>query len=68
VLEIFALFMLLGCFSTLLIKETKRKTLEELSGDEDAASFTSSNMSVRDASSGGEGGVMRKEHGTADFV
>ncbi|KOS17398.1 Inorganic phosphate transporter PHO84 [Escovopsis weberi] len=35
VLEIFALFMLLGCFTTLLIPETARKTLEELSGEDD---------------------------------
>lgn len=34
VLEIYALFMLLGCFSTLCIKETKRKTLEELAGED----------------------------------
>lgn len=31
VLEIFALFMLLGIFTTLLIPETKRRTLEEIS-------------------------------------
>lgn len=31
VMEIFALFMLLGIFSTLLIPETKRMTLEEIS-------------------------------------
>lgn len=31
VMEIFALFMLLGIFTTLLIPETKRKTLEEIS-------------------------------------
>jgi MFS transporter, PHS family, inorganic phosphate transporter len=37
VLEIYALFMLLGCFSTLLIPETARKTLEELSGEDDYA-------------------------------
>ncbi|KAF4004308.1 Inorganic phosphate transporter PHO84 domain protein [Saccharomyces cerevisiae] len=30
VMEIFALFMLLGIFTTLLIPETKRKTLEEI--------------------------------------
>jgi PHS family inorganic phosphate transporter-like MFS transporter len=30
VMEIFALFMLLGCFTTLLIPETKRMTLEEV--------------------------------------
>jgi len=33
-LEIFALFMLTGIFSTLLIPETKGKTLEELSGED----------------------------------
>ncbi|KAG5931489.1 acid phosphatase pho5 [Claviceps sorghi] len=37
VLEIYALFMLLGCFTTLLIPETKRKTLEELCGEDDYA-------------------------------
>lgn len=37
VLQIFALFMLLGCFTTLLIPETARKTLEELSGEDDYA-------------------------------
>jgi PHS family inorganic phosphate transporter-like MFS transporter len=37
VLEIYALFMLLGCFSTLLIKETTRKTLEELAEEDDYA-------------------------------
>ncbi|GMM37414.1 phosphate transporter [Saccharomycopsis crataegensis] len=31
VMEIFALFMLLGIFTTLLVPETKRKTLEDLS-------------------------------------
>ncbi|KUI60719.1 Repressible high-affinity phosphate permease [Cytospora mali] len=35
VLQIFALFMLAGVFSTLMIKETKRKTLEELTEDDD---------------------------------
>jgi MFS transporter, PHS family, inorganic phosphate transporter len=33
VMEIFALFMLLGTLTTLLIPETKRKTLEELAGE-----------------------------------
>ncbi|RKL15309.1 Repressible high-affinity phosphate permease [Fusarium oxysporum] len=37
VLEIYALFMLLGIFTTLLIPETARKTLEELSGEDDYA-------------------------------
>ena len=35
VLQIYALFMLLGVGSTFLIKETKRKTLEELAGEDD---------------------------------
>jgi len=33
-LEIFALFMLTGVLSTLLIPETKQKTLEELSNED----------------------------------
>ena len=37
VMEIYALFMFLGIFTTLLIPETKRRTLEELSGEEPAA-------------------------------
>ena len=34
ILEIFALFMLTGIFSTLLLPETKGRTLEELSGED----------------------------------
>jgi len=41
VLEIYALFMLLGIGSTALIKETKRKTLEELAGDDEEEDATS---------------------------
>lgn len=37
VLQIYALFMLIGCFTTLLIPETARKTLEELCGEDDYA-------------------------------
>ncbi|KAJ9496376.1 acid phosphatase pho5 [Exophiala xenobiotica] len=33
IMEIFALFMLCGVFTTFLIPETKRKTLEELAGE-----------------------------------
>ena len=33
VMEIFALFMLCGIFTSLLIPETKRKTLEQLAGE-----------------------------------
>ncbi len=39
VMKIYAFFMLLGCFLTLLIPETKRLTLETLAGEkEDTAS------------------------------
>jgi len=34
VMQIYSLFMFLGIFTTLCIPETKRKTLEELSGDD----------------------------------
>ena len=34
-MQFYALFMFLGIFTTFLIPETKRKTLEELSGEED---------------------------------
>ena len=34
VMQIFAFFMLCGCFTSLLIPETKRKTLECISGEE----------------------------------
>ena len=37
VLQIYALFMFLGIFTTLLIPETKRRTLEELCGEDDLA-------------------------------
>lgn len=39
VMQIYALFMFLGIFTTLCIPETKRKTLEELSGDDVDAGF-----------------------------
>lgn len=58
VLEIYALFMLLGVFSTLLIKETKRKTLEELADDDDYA--VTARSSTHDISNG-EGGVLEKK-------
>jgi PHS family inorganic phosphate transporter-like MFS transporter len=37
VMEIYALFMFCGIFTTLLIPETKRKTLEELAGEDPTA-------------------------------
>lgn len=57
VLEIYSLFMLLGCFSTLLIPETKRKTLEELAGEDDYATSDHSHG----APSTRDGGVLEKD-------
>ncbi|KAB8237185.1 phosphate permease [Aspergillus alliaceus] len=48
VLQIFALFMLCGCFTSLLIPETKGQTLEVITGEEDSIVSTShSNNSQR---------------------
>ncbi|GJJ68078.1 MFS transporter, PHS family, inorganic phosphate transporter [Entomortierella parvispora] len=47
-LEIFALFMLIGLFVTFLIPETKGKTLEELSNEDDFASPTYSHNNALD--------------------
>jgi PHS family inorganic phosphate transporter-like MFS transporter len=52
VLEIYALFMFLGIFTSLCIPETARKTLEELNGEDDYA-----NGPVRPG--GGESGVVK---------
>jgi len=41
VMEIFALFMLIGIFTSMLIPETARKTLEELAGEEDTVPLIS---------------------------
>ncbi len=38
VMQIYSVFMFVGMFTTLLIPETRRKTLEELSGEEQSAS------------------------------
>ncbi|OTA69442.1 phosphate permease [Hypoxylon sp. EC38] len=47
VLEIYALFMLLGVFTTLFIPETKRKTLEELSGEDQPAPLPTASSSIK---------------------
>lgn len=66
VLEIYALFMLCGCFSTLLIKETKRKTLEELSDDNDyAAQHGGGVLAGDDAAGNGGSSDERKDAGKA---
>jgi PHS family inorganic phosphate transporter-like MFS transporter len=41
-MEIFAFFMLTGIFSTLLIPETKQKSLEDLSNEDQAEYITDS--------------------------
>jgi PHS family inorganic phosphate transporter-like MFS transporter len=39
-MEIFALFMLTGIFSTLLIPETKQRSLEDISNEEQEGYIT----------------------------
>lgn len=53
VLEIYALFMILGCFTILLIPETARKTLEELSGEDDYATKPHAARGDREGSNDG---------------
>lgn len=48
VMQIYSLFMFLGIFTTLCIPETKRKTLEELSGDEQYTSSSEHIAAVAD--------------------
>lgn len=60
--------MLCGIFSTLLIKETKRKTLEELAEDDDYVTHPHDLPSTSSGSAGGGGGVLEKNdmvHSTA---
>jgi PHS family inorganic phosphate transporter-like MFS transporter len=57
VMEIYALFMLLGCFSTLLIVETKGKTLEELAGEGD---YAADHRGIESAPAVGNNGVVEK--------
>lgn len=52
VMQIYALFMLLGIGTSLLIPETKRKTLEELSGEEPAAAVALVQMHQHSSSQG----------------
>ncbi|KAH8879195.1 phosphate/H+ symporter [Thozetella sp. PMI_491] len=61
VLEIYALFMLLGCFSTLLIPETARKTLEELSGEDDYAANVHVAPIPANGTYSGATGVLEKQ-------
>jgi PHS family inorganic phosphate transporter-like MFS transporter len=52
-MKIYAFFMLLGCFLTLLIPETKRFTLEQMSAEEiDPASGITAEHTVERKSNG----------------
>lgn len=56
VMQIFALFMFLGIFTTLLLPETKRKTLEELAGEvEGTPNYDSANGPTEGARTGSSG-------------
>lgn len=47
VLQIYALFMFLGIFTTLCVPETKRKTLEELCGEDQPVPASNSSQEKR---------------------
>jgi PHS family inorganic phosphate transporter-like MFS transporter len=66
VMEIFALFMLCGVFTTLLIPETKRKTLEELAGEVPGTTEYNA-VSAGHTRKGSYGGAMasNSSHGVA---
>ena len=53
-MKIYAFFMLLGCFFTLLIPETKRFTLEQMSAEEadPASGITQEHHTVESKSNG----------------
>ncbi len=60
VLEIYSLFMFLGIFSTMLLPETARKTLEELCGEDDYAANNTSVAVPANGASAPEAGVLEK--------
>jgi PHS family inorganic phosphate transporter-like MFS transporter len=57
IMQIFALFMLLGLFTSFLIPETKRKTLEELAGEVPGTA-------MYDPVSAGHGAEGKRAHGS----
>ena len=63
VMEIYALFMFLGIFTTLLIPETKRRSLEELSGEEGTSASESAEAN-RDKANGKVDGTLGKTRDT----
>ena len=64
VMQIYSLFMFLGIFTTLLIPETKRLTLEKLSGEYDMSDEPVGGADVAVPKPGSEGG----QEGVADGV
>ncbi|KAK4454340.1 hypothetical protein QBC34DRAFT_393140 [Podospora aff. communis PSN243] len=53
-LEIYALFMLVGFGTTTLVPKTKRKTLQQLAGEDDNATGNGRASGVHGSRSGGE--------------
>jgi PHS family inorganic phosphate transporter-like MFS transporter len=63
-MQIYSLFMFLGIFTTLLIPETKRMTLEKLAGEYDMSNET---LAEADAAAGEPGSEVSQD-GVADGV
>ncbi|TVY15379.1 Repressible high-affinity phosphate permease [Lachnellula arida] len=69
VMEIFALFMLCGMFTSFLIPETKRKTLEELAGEVPGTSnYDPVNGGQSKVSRGGSEDISENHAGTEKIV
>lgn len=64
VMQIYALFMFCGIFTTLLVPETKRKTLEELAGEvPGTAMYDPNNLAVRRSAQGSADGSNVEKQG-----
>jgi hypothetical protein len=63
-MQIYALFMLIGCFTTLCIPETARRTLEALSGDEPDLIHPPVERASIENEENGENGLKEPTHGT----
>jgi MFS transporter, PHS family, inorganic phosphate transporter len=61
VMQIYSLFMFLGIFTTLLIPETARKTLEDLAGEYDGLNAQSMVGGAGKAGSDSDGVVAEKD-------
>jgi PHS family inorganic phosphate transporter-like MFS transporter len=60
-MQIYSLFMFLGIFTTLLIPETARKTLEDLAGEYDGLSQENLAIGTGKATSDSDAGIAERD-------